>query len=392
MTALRPLSILHIHTLPIISGSGINTLLTMKGSHERGHKVALACASAGRLTEECDRAGVAVYLVPQLTNRIDPPRDFSAVFALARLMRRHRFDLVHTHNSKAGFIGRLAARLAGVPVAIHTVHGFAFHDAETPLRRALFRWLECLAARWCDGMIFISRPLADWAKRERIGRRVPQVVIYSGIDVGSFQSGDGLRFRQGWGIPPARLVVGMISKLWKGKGHDVLLRAWKKILECNQIAPPPLLLIVGEGYLEESLKAQAAELGLQDSVLFAGFQSDMPAVAAAIDVAVLPSLFEGMGRVILEAMAAGKPVVASKTGGIPDLVKHGENGLLVQPGNQDSLEMALLEVLTRPALRAQLAQGALRSLRPEFSATWMVEQIHEFYERVRREGSEGGRR
>ncbi|MBI2821675.1 MAG: glycosyltransferase family 4 protein [Acidobacteria bacterium] len=391
MTTTKPLSILHVHTLPVISGSGINTLLTMKGSIQRGHRVALACGSAGGLTEEIERAGARVHLIPALDNRIDPVKDLSAVLALARLMRRHRFTLVHTHNSKAGFIGRLAGRLAGVPVVIHTVHGFAFHDAETPLRRALFRRLERVAAAWCDGMIFISQPLMDWARHERIGVGVPQALIYSGVEVDAFRSARPELFRQRLSIPPERLVVGIISKLWEGKGHDVLLNAWKRIREGGIIAPEPLLMIVGEGYLEEKLRARVEELRLEGTVIFTGFQNDIPAVTAAIDVAVLPSLFEGMGRVVLEAMAAGKPVVASNTGGIPDLVRHGENGLLVKPGDMQSLAKALGKIMADPALRARLAAGARAALRPEHSAAHMVEEIHRFYREVEKQKARGGR-
>ena len=378
-----PLSILHVHTQPVVSGSGINTLLTIRGSMDRGHRVGIACGSEGGLTEQARRAGAAVHVVRQLGNEVNPVRDIAAVLALRKLMRRGRFDLVHTHNSKAGFIGRLAARLAGVPVVIHTVHGFAFHDAETLLRRALFRRLERLAAGWCDGMILISQPLMEWARRERIGLKVPRILIYSGIDIDSFRAADGARFRRQTGIAAGRLVVGMISKLWEGKGHDVLLTAWKRVQERIRVLPPPLLLIVGEGPLEERLQAMTGELGLRHCVLFTGFQSDVPAVTAAVDVSVLPSLFEGMGRVVLEAMAAGKPVVASKTGGIPDLVRHGENGLLVQPGNVESLEAALVEILSKADLRARLAGGAAAAVRPEHSAAFMVEEIHAFYEKVR---------
>ena len=379
----KPLSILHVHTLPIISGSGINTLLTMKGSRDRGHRVSIACASRGRLTEAVQDEGMEAHLISQLTKEIVPAQDIGAVLALKRLMRRRHFDLVHTHNSKAGFVGRLAARQAGVPVVIHTVHGFAFHDAESAVRRALFRSLERRAAKWCDGLIFISKPLLDWAEREEIGRRVPKAVIYSGIDVESFQSAAGADFRHSLGIAPETLVVGMISKLWEGKGHDVLFLAWKEVLKSLQTTPPPLLLVVGEGYLESGLRKQVAKLGLESTVIFTGFQSNVPEVMAATDVTVLPRLFEGMGRVVLEGMAAGKPVIASNVGGIPDLIRHGENGLLVQPGSPHALKVALLEVISKPHLRAKLAAGARAGFRPEFSAVYMVEHIHQFYNRAR---------
>ncbi|HEV8132068.1 MAG TPA: glycosyltransferase family 4 protein [Acidobacteriota bacterium] len=380
----QSLTILHVHTLPIVSGSGINTLLTMKGSRGRGHRVAIACASAGRLTDAVQKAGMEVFLIPSMAQEVQPAHDTISVFALKRLMQGRHFDLVHTHNSKAGFVGRLAARMARVPTVIHTVHGFAFHDAESALRRALFRSLERRAARWCDGMIFISQPLVDWAIRERIGLEVPKALIYSGIDVEAFRSADGREFRRRLGIHSGQLVVGVVSKLWEGKGHEVLLHAWKEVLDNIPLTPRPVLVIVGEGYREPVLRALTAELKLENSVVFAGFQQDVPAVTAAIDVAVLPSLFEGMGRVVLEAMAAGKPVVASNVGGIPDLVKHGDNGLLVQPGSSHALKIALVEILSKPELRQHLAAGGRAGMRPEFSARHMVEQIHRFYDEIRK--------
>ncbi|MBI4456214.1 MAG: glycosyltransferase family 4 protein [Acidobacteria bacterium] len=392
MISSRSLSILHVHTLPILSGSGINTLLTMQGSRDRGYQVALVCASMGRLTQQAEEMGIAVHLAPQLNREIHVLNDMQAVFALQRLMRRNRFDVVHTHNSKAGFVGRLAARLAGIPLVAHTVHGFAFHDAEYAFRRGLFLCLERLAAHWCDGMIFISKSLLDWAERERIGRGVPKAVIYSGIDVTAFKTADGSQFRKEWGILPQQLAVGMVSKLWEGKGHDVLLRAWKGVLENLQMEPKPVLLIVGEGHLEAALRSRMSQLRLQGSVIFTGFRTDIPAVTAAIDIAVLPSLFEGMGRVVLEAMAAGKPIVASNTGGIPDLVQHGTNGLLVEAGDPEALKRALLEVLSTPTLRRRLAEGSRVGVRREYTASYMVEQIHQFYEEVQSVKYRGNRR
>ncbi|HEY2934930.1 MAG TPA: glycosyltransferase family 4 protein [Acidobacteriota bacterium] len=375
------LNILHVHTLPIISGSGINTLLTMIGSLERGHDVTLACAPGGRLVEKARQAGVRVEPIAELGNEINPVRDLAAVRSLSRLMKRGKYHLVHTHNSKAGFIGRLAARRSGVPVVIHTVHGFAFHDAESKMRRFLFRTLERMADRWCDGMIFISRPLKQWAQKEGIGRNLPQAVIYSGIDVNAFQAANGSAFRKAFGISDQQLVAGIVSKLWEGKGHDILLHAWREVLNTVR-NHSPLLLVVGEGNLEPSLKGLAERLGLGHSVIFTGFQEDVPSATAALDVSVLPSLFEGMGRVVLEAFAAGKPMVASKVGGIPDLLKHGENGFLVEPGNRASLVTALREILANSAVRERLASGARNSLRPEHSSRYMVEQIHRFYREV----------
>jgi glycosyltransferase involved in cell wall biosynthesis len=236
-------------------------------------------------------------------------------------------------------------------------------------------------------MIFISQPLIDWARRERIGLGVPQAHIYSGIDAEAFRAADGRKFREKFGISSDRLVVGIISKLWEGKGHEILLRSWKAALNSGRISSLPLLMIVGEGHLEERLRLLVSQMGLESSVLFTGFQADIPGATAALDISVLPSLFEGMGRVVLEAMAAGKPIIASRVGGIPDLVEDGRSGILVSPADPEKLREALLAVLTQPEFRQKLATGSSVALRPEHTAAHMVDEIHRFYEQVRGRGS-----
>ena len=352
----------------------------MVGSKRRNHRVGLACESTGRLTEECERFGIDVHLEPSLGREVDPVRDIESVFRLAELMRRHRFDIVHTHNSKAGIVGRLAARLADVPMIIHTVHGFAFHDAESPLRRRIYRTVERAAAHWCDGLIFISRPLEAWAEREGIGRTVPHRVIYSGIDVEAFRIADGTEVRRQLRIAEDTLAVGIVSKLWEGKGHEALLVAWRHIISRWTGPHFPMLLIVGEGPLQSRLESLALELGISNNVLFLGFRTDIPAVTKALDISVLPSAFEGMGRVILEAMAAGKPVVASRVGGIPDLVLPDETGFLVKPNDADALIGPLEKLLTDDSLRHSMGSSALRALQLKHTSEGMVEEIHQFYE------------
>jgi len=375
----QKLNILHIHTLPVVSGSGINTLLTMADSKARGHRVVLACESAGRLTKEAARAGIEVILIPELGRELNVIRDSLSVFALVITIKREQFNLIHTHNSKAGFVGRLAAKIARVEMIIHTVHGFSFHDAESPARRLLFRTLERCAAHWCDGMIFISKPLEEWAIREGIGLHSARRIIYSGIDADAFRNADCQAVRHEFGLSSNQLVVGIISKLWQGKGHDILLRAWAPIVKNWNDGSPPVLLVTGEGPLEINLRALAEKLEISAQVIFTGFRTDIPNITAAIDVAVLPSAFEGMGRVILEAMAAGKPVVATRVGGIPDLVEDGRNGLLVPANDASNLQAALTRILKDSALRQQLGAGAAASIRTEYTASAMVDAIHDFY-------------
>jgi glycosyltransferase involved in cell wall biosynthesis len=380
---MRPLiimiRILHIHTLPIISGSGINTFLSMHGMDKTLYQVELACAPGGRLISLVQENHMEVRTFKNLVQPLHPFKDTLALLDLAVFLRRNPYHIVHTHNSKAGFLGRLAAKLAGVPVIIHTVHGFAFHDEEPLWRQMLFRNLERLGSRWSDKMIFISQPLIDWALKDHIVGEEKITKIYSGIQLDKFQpvkSEEKERIRSKWALEKEEAVVGIVSKLWEGKGHSVLIEAFKLLKKKIKNAK---LVIVGEGYLYDELFRRVNNNGLRESVLFTGFQMDVSEIIATFDVAVLPSFFEGMGRVILEAMAMEKPVVASRVGGIPDLIDQGINGLLVRPGDVKELADTLEKVLSDNKLARKLGREGRKRIQDQFSADVMVRSIEKLY-------------
>jgi glycosyltransferase involved in cell wall biosynthesis len=379
--------ILHIHTLPIISGSGINTFLTMRGMKGNRYESVLACAPGGALIDLVQRHGMQVKTFPSLVQPLRPLQDVMAILDLSAHLMREPYHVVHTHNSKAGFIGRLSATLARVPVIVHTVHGFAFHQQEPPWRQFLFRNLERLASHWCDKMIFISQPLVDWALKEKISSPGKMARIYSGIEMDRFHpmsEQEKKRLREKWALGEQDTVIGIVSKLWEGKGHDLLIRAFKEI---RKEKPQARLVIVGEGHLMESLKTLASQLELSDAVIFTGFLEDVPRIIATFDVAVLPSYFEGMGRVLLEAMAMEKPVVGTRVGGIPDLIEEGLNGYLVSPGNEKELASAVLSILNDKGLATKMGKAGRKKMTDRFSADTMVRSIEKVYrELLKRKG------
>ncbi len=371
--------VLHIHTLPIVSGSGLNTFLSMQGMDKSVYEVELACAPGGRLIPLVKQNHMEVRPFRNMVQPLHPLKDTMALLDLTAFLRRHSYHIVHTHNSKAGFLGRMAAKLAGVPVIVHTVHGFAFHDSEPLWRQALFRNLERLGSHWCDKMIFVSQPLVDWALKDHIVPEEKIAKIYSGIQLDKFhpvKSEEKDRIKSKWELKREEAVVGMVSKLWEGKGHNVLIEAFKLLKERIKNAK---LVIVGEGYLYDELLRMVDTNGLRESVLFTGFQMDVSEIIATFDVAVLPSFFEGMGRVLLEAMAMEKPVVASRVGGIPDLIDQGTNGLLVRPGDARDLADALEKVLSDKELARKLGSEGRKRISDQFSANVMVQSIEKLY-------------
>ncbi|MGD8368801.1 MAG: glycosyltransferase family 4 protein [Desulfobacterales bacterium] len=372
--------VLHVHALPVVSGSGINTFLTMRDADRRRFTPELACAPGGELETLVRGSGLAFHPFPNFVQAVDPANDVAAVVRLTRFLARRRYHIVHTHNSKTGFIGRLAGKLAKVPVVVHTVHGFSFHDQEPPLRRRLFRLLERAAAGWADRTIFISQPLIDWARKERILKKgQPIAKIYSGIEIEKFRPASKAQRREArnrWGIPKNAFVVGIVSKLWEGKGHATLMEAFS-LWEAS--AKNSRLVIVGEGPLRAELEDLARRKGQEGKILFTGFQPDVASVLAILDLAVLPSLFEGMGRVLLEAMAMGIPVIGSEVGGIPDLIRHGREGFLVPPGNPYALAAAVRVVIDNPHLAAAMGRAGLERVSGQFGARQMVRSIERVY-------------
>ena len=293
---------------------------------------------------------MTVQPVRSFRQALAPHRDVMATMELMRIMRRGDYDVIHTHNSKAGFIGRLAAHLLGHPAIVHTIHGFFFQERTPSWQRGVFTALERRAAHWTHAAISISRVLAEWTKEVGVEYRCPMWTIYSGIEFEEFlRPIDRRAIRHCLGIDQSRLTIGIVSKLWEGKGHADLLRAFAILHERGH---NPQLLIAGDGPLRPDLERLARDLGIAAHVTFTGLRQDIPEVTDAVDIATLPSYFEGMGRVLLEAMARAKPIVATTVGGIPEIVLDESTGILVPPGQPAQLATALERLIGDEPLRA----------------------------------------
>jgi len=346
----------------------------------RGHEVEMI-ASAGPHTPTLRQAGFVVHNV-FISRRIEPWRDLRSAIELARLFRRRRYDLVHTHTSKAGFVGRLAGRLAGVPMVAHTAHGFFFHENMPPLQRRLFEGLERLAAGWTDLLFLQSRE--DYEYVLASGMMPPARVRYlgNGIDLSAF---DITRWDRPWERQFLRqtffgdgdyIVALMVAFMIERKGHIYLLRA----LEAMGVERERLrVLLVGDGPLEESLRGFVRDAGLERHVAFAGYREDIPRLLAGADIYVLPSLSEGMPRSILEAMAMELPVIASDIRGCRELVVDGETGLLVPPADAGALAEALRRLAGDADLRRRMGEAGRQRVQQEFDERLVFQRLEEGY-------------
>lgn len=293
-------------------------------------------------------SGLDLITLPALGREISPFADFMTTLALFRLMRRWRPHIVHTHTAKAGFVGRLAAWLAGVPVIVHTFHGHVFHSYFGPLTTQLFLILERLAALISTAILTVSDGLRDELLGYHIAPPHKIRVVPLGLDLAPFTHAETLRgrFRRELGISTDAPLVGIIGRLVPVKHHDLFLAAARLVLDT---VPDACFVVVGDGQRRAELVSLVGEMGLAGRVIFTGWRRDLPRIYADLGALVISSKNEGTPVSLIEAMAAGVPVVSTAVGGVPDLLKRGDLGLLVPPGDPSALAAGIVAALARPS-------------------------------------------
>lgn len=315
--------------------------------------------------------------IPELVREIRPVLDLRAALRLGGLLSRRRPDVVHAHTYKAGVLASVAARIAGTAAVIFSPHGHIFSPGAeipgvpgNPLKRSMLRWVT-RAAQTCAHRV---TALSDVDLRDQVALRLAPrsryVVVRNGIDLDRFAARAGRVPVNGDGP-----VVGAVGRFTSEKGHDLLLDA---LVRVRGRLPRARLVLVGYGELEGELRGRAERLGVSDAVTFAG-ERDAEEVLPEFDIFVQPSRYESQGVAILEAMAAGRPVVATDVGGVRDVVRDGETGLLVRPGEADALSDAIVRLAETPDLARSLAERARTRVREGFSVDQMVRAYARLY-------------
>ncbi|MBI4636026.1 MAG: glycosyltransferase [Candidatus Rokubacteria bacterium] len=354
--------VLHVITRLTLGGSSENTVASVLALDRAGYTCALAAGlaeSEAATVEDARRRGCRILDVPSLGREVAPLRDLTTLRDLRRLMLRERPHIVHTHTSKAGFVGRLAARLARVPAVIHQPHGHIFYGYYGPLRTALFVLLERVAARWTDRIITLTERGTEEHLARRIGRRERFVTVPSGVPVAGLRTSAPSRgaARARLGLPPAAFVIAGLGRLVPVKGFDLLVRALPAILT---EVPGAHVVLIGDGPERGALEALATRLGVAHRLTLTGATREVAACLAGADVVAAPSRNEGMGRALVEAMALGIPVVGTAVGGIPGVIADGEAGRLVPPEDPAALARALASLGRDPALGRKLGEAGAR--------------------------------
>jgi glycosyltransferase involved in cell wall biosynthesis len=374
--------VLHIITRLIVGGAQENTMLTAALLDPDRYTVDVLSGPQtgpeGSLIEEVRTRGVPLTIEPALVREVNPLKDATALIALARLIRRGRYDIVHTHSSKAGILGRWAAHLAGVPIIVHTVHGWGHHERQHPLVRCFYILLERVTQRFTDRLIVVSPRNIQKGLAGGIGTPEKYITIRSGIELARFQHPSRQReaVRADLGVPSGSAVVGTVTRLSPQKAPlDFVTAAAHVAMQ----RPDIHFVIVGDGPLRADVTAQVAALSLTDRVHLTGLRRDVPDLMHSFDVFALTSLWEGLPRVLPQAMAAGLPIVATAVDGNAEAVTDGVNGFLTPPGDSQAMAAALLRLLGAPAMSRQMGEAG-RTRAEEFSARKMVNDIAALYE------------
>ncbi len=339
------------------------------------------CAEESHWVDEVRRNDICLAFLPELTREIAPLRDLMALVKMINFIRRGKFDIVHTNSSKAGILGRFAAALAGTRAILHTVHGWPYHEYMSGIRKRVYVNLERIAGEFTDRIIAVSELNVKKGLKFGIGRRDKYCIIRSGIDMNNFRKSeiDAERQKGKWKISPSARVVGTVTRLSRQKAPVDFVRMANEILKRNSEVT---FLLVGDGPLRQETEDLVRDLGISNKVLLTGFRDDIPELLAMMDVFVLTSLWEGLPRVLPQAMAMGLPVVATCVDGVPEAVQHGRNGFLVQPGDFHSAAEYVLQLLEDKSLAQAMGKEGRQMVYPEFCVREMVSRTEHLYERL----------
>ena len=385
--------ILHIITRLIAGGAQQNTVMSCAAQVAAGHEVTLAYGPIygpeGSLLDGAKRSGARLIEVQSLRRSVLPGHDWFCYRALRKIIREVKPQVVHTHSSKAGILGRAAAWKERVPAVIHTVHGSPFHEKQPWLIRRAYIAAERWAAKRCHCIVGITQPMVDLYLANHIGKAEQFSVIPSGVDLALWQSaarGDAqdsirLNIRSELHIPENAPVIGLVARIDALKGHADLLRITPSLVAQY---PELRLLFVGDGFHRAAIEQLACELHLIDRVIFTGLVplQRVAELYRAMNVMVLPSYQEGQSRTLIESLLCGCPIVAYDTGGIREVCIDHVTGRLVPTGNLDALRDAIAWSLDHPQEAATLAEQGRDHVTNKFDQRVMCTMLESLYQQT----------
>lgn len=382
-----PIRVLHIITRMIVGGAQENTLLSVIGldAMPEYDVTLLSGIDKGREGEllSLAREKSRLIVLPEMGRSINPIWDLVALWKIYRLIRKERYHIVHTHSSKAGVLGRIAAWLAGTPIIVHTLHSLVFHDYQPWVINRAWWLIKKGCAPITDYFISVSEVIVEKAIKAGVDRPEKFRTIYSGMELDWFLNAkfDSKAIREEFGIPENAPVVGKIARLFPLKGHDQLMDAAPEIV---RRVPDVRFFLIGDGILLEHLQERARGYGILDNFVFAGLidRTRIPEMISAMDVVVHTSLREGLARVLPQSLAMGKPCVSFDIDGAREVVLDGVTGYLVDAFDSVTLADRTARLLADPALRAEMGENGRKHVDPNFRTEKMVADISDVYQKL----------
>lgn len=375
---MNELNILYV-VQPTIGGAAFHVNQLASGLDKGAFSVMVASPSEGHPRNTLTNREVR-YEAVEFTRFISVSTDLRSLLDLFSIMRKHRFDIVHAHSSKAGILARIAARVCGVPIVVYTPHGFAFYQAQG-WRRAFYYSLEQLASHLTDRIVCVSNSEGESAAKDGIAPAKKLVVIRNGVNPDVFNEPQTGKLRNLLSFHDNHLIIGMVARLANPKKPEDLIRAADIILRDKGL-PQAFFVFIGDGELVPEGKRLVKGLGIGDHVFFVGERDDSLELVADFDIAVLASSSEALPYTVMEAMAGRKPVVGSRVTGIIDLVRDGETGFTYENGDYQQLAARLGKLMLDRDLRLRLGQRARGIIESEFTAKRMIEETESLYRRL----------
>ena len=377
----------HVITKPELGGAQLSTLNILSSLPRDKYDIFVITSSKGTLSPEFrDLKRAKSFLLPSLTRPINPILDILAFIHIYAIYSCNNFDIVHTHSSKAGMIGRWAAWLAGVPVIIHTVHGWPFYEGQSWALKGFYIFLERITAKLTTRIIGVSKKDIETGLKHKIAPKQKFVFIKYGIPLSKFRrltpsscplpKGEKERMRTQLGITNNDPIVGMISCLKPQKAPMDYIKACIKIYEK---VPNVNFLLVGDGVLKARCKRALIATDLNGRFIFTGWRMDVSQILDILDVVVLTSRWEGMPISVIEALCKGCLVVATNVGGTPELVKDGITGYITRPGSYEEVAMKVLKILEDPNSFSKMKREASLSIDDSFDVNRMISEIDSLY-------------
>ena len=377
----------HVITRLIVGGAQENTVATVFGLHRKADVTVRLYSGPTTGPEGSLESGVRdieglLHLIPSLIRPVHPLQDFLAYCHLVREFKNFRPDIVHTHSGKAGLIGRLAAKRAGVPLIIHSIHGPSFGPFQGRIANALFSEAERFAGSRTDHFITVANAMRDQYLAAGIGSREDYTQIFSGFPLEPYLATENApSIRKKLGLLNDDFVVGKIARLFELKGHEDLFAVAPRLAKR---VPNIRFLLVGDGVWRESFERLAKRIGCEENFVFTGLvpPKDIPSLVGVMDCLVHLSRREGLPRALPQAMAAGKPVVAFDCDGAGEVCLDGKTGALIHPGDLAKLEDSLVRLAKDEALRQSLGQSGQAFVKEKFTVERLVEDQYQLYQRL----------